>query len=119
MLLTTHQLGMAEELCDRAAIMRDGQIVADESVAELLGLFRQESYAATFARAAPNPRPDWMANLAVRGEGSLTTITGLRDDAEVHRVLAEARAAGLSLVEVARVKPTLEDVFVRLMDRED
>src|SRR5260370_17695011 len=42
--LTTHQLDMAQELCDRVAIMRSGRIVADLPVLELLKRFRQDRY---------------------------------------------------------------------------
>ena len=36
--LTTHQLDMAEEVCDRVAIMRRGELIADQPVHELLKL---------------------------------------------------------------------------------
>src|SRR6266542_1918308 len=39
--LTTHQLDMAEEVCDRVAIMRGGALIADEPIRDLLSLFRQ------------------------------------------------------------------------------
>ena len=43
--LTTHQLDMAQEVCDRVAIMRSGALIADEPIADLLALFRgEESY---------------------------------------------------------------------------
>ncbi len=42
--LTTHQLDMAEELCDRVAIMRTGKLIADQPTAALLQLFQGEHY---------------------------------------------------------------------------
>src|SRR5919201_44132 len=42
--LTTHQLDMAEELCDRVAVMRAGRVVADLPVRELLSRFREDRY---------------------------------------------------------------------------
>ena len=42
--LTTHQLDMAQELCDRVAIISKGQIIADHPVEELLDIFGQEHY---------------------------------------------------------------------------
>ena len=44
--LTTHQLDMAEALCDRVAIINKGRIVTDQPVASLLALFREKSRAA-------------------------------------------------------------------------
>jgi ABC-2 type transport system ATP-binding protein len=40
--LTTHQLDMAQEVCDRVAIMRGGSLIADEPISDLLALFRGE-----------------------------------------------------------------------------
>ncbi len=43
-LLTTHQLGVAEELSDRVAIIRQGQIIAEQSTHELIQQFSGSSY---------------------------------------------------------------------------
>src|SRR5690348_13580342 len=43
-ILTTHQLDMAQELCDRVAIMRRGRLVTDQPLQELLHLFSREHY---------------------------------------------------------------------------
>ena len=42
-LLTTHQLDMAQELCNRVAIINEGRLVADRSMGDLLGLFRKSA----------------------------------------------------------------------------
>ena len=42
--LTTHQLDMAQALCDRIAIISKGQVIADQPTKKLLGLFREEYY---------------------------------------------------------------------------
>src|SRR5262249_9586738 len=42
--LTTHQLALAQELADRVAIIRQGRIVADLPTPELLARFRQDLY---------------------------------------------------------------------------
>lgn len=39
-----HQLDMAENLCDRVAIMSQGRLLANRPINELLALFRQEFY---------------------------------------------------------------------------
>ena len=42
MLLTTHYIEEAEALCERVAFIRDGQIVAEGSIAELRDCFGGE-----------------------------------------------------------------------------
>jgi ABC-2 type transport system ATP-binding protein len=84
--LTTHQLDMAEAVCDRVAIMRRGALIADQPTAELLSLVGDERFRVTF-------------------EGHM--------DQELERV----RALGLPVVTAAREQPTLEEVFVKLVDK--
>ncbi|MEO1085153.1 MAG: ABC transporter ATP-binding protein [Acidobacteriota bacterium] len=43
-LLTTHQMGTAEELADRLAIIRDGRLVVEEATKDLIGRFTGEAY---------------------------------------------------------------------------
>ena len=41
--LTTHQLDMAQAVCDRVAIMREGALIANQPTRELLARFREEA----------------------------------------------------------------------------
>jgi len=43
-ILTTHQLDVAQDLCQRIAIMRQGQLLTNRPLSELLQIFRQEYY---------------------------------------------------------------------------
>lgn len=43
LILTTHQLDLAEELCQRIAIMQQGRKVSDHTVMELRNLHRKEA----------------------------------------------------------------------------
>ena len=48
-------------------------------------------------------------------ENGYTVLAGaIADQAALHDLLGRVRAAGLPLLAVQRVEPTLEDVFVRL-----
>jgi ABC-2 type transport system ATP-binding protein len=123
--LTTHQLDMAETVCDRVAIMRGGALIADEPIRDLLALFRQERYrirvAGPLDRARLDAlRPSWADDLgldevrfgAEEGEGVL--LATVPDQDALYALLDLLRALDLALVSVARVQPTLEEVFVRL-----
>lgn len=112
--LTTHQLEMAEELCDRVAVIRDGRIVADLPIGELLGRFREDRYevriAGTPALAGALP-----AEAQVRREGGTTFVTLPKSDDALYDFLAVLRARDVELLEVSQVQPGLEEVFVRLV----
>jgi ABC-2 type transport system ATP-binding protein len=118
--LTTHQLDMAQELSDRVSIMSKGRLVANQPVSELLGLFRQEHYQIKLKGrlgGVDGHRPGWLAGLAVAEDDGETTLTGaIADQAELHRLLAGARELNFPLLSVTRVEPDLEEIFVQLTD---
>jgi ABC-2 type transport system ATP-binding protein len=115
--LTTHQLDMAQEVCDRVAIMSKGRLIADQPVSELLGLFRQEFYQIRLKGHLNGHRPDWLTPLSVAAENGDTLLSGtIADQDALHQVLGQVRELGLPLLSVTRAEPNLEEVFVRLSE---
>lgn len=113
--LTTHQLDMAQELCDRVAIIRKGQLVADYSVDELLGLFRQEYYEIR----VQGQLDGWNDGIITRQENEQTIVTtSITQQSELYDLIDHVRISGLTLVSVRSVEPDLEEVFVELIERE-
>ena len=116
--LTTHQLHVAEELCHRIAIIREGSIVADRPVDELLGRFlQQDRYQITVrGRADGLSLP---SGFTTRAEDNSTVIAGPIEDQNVLYTLVDTlRVGGLSLLSVSQVQPDLEDVFLELIKGE-
>ena len=114
--LTTHQLDMAQELCDRVAIMRQGQLIADQPTAALLDLFRQEHYQIR-VRGEVNNSPIALEGFTISQENGDTLLSGtLTDQASLYLALDKLRALGLSLLSVQKAEPNLEEVFVQLME---
>lgn len=116
--LTTHQLHVAEELCHRIAIIREGAIVADLPVSELLARFRrQDLYRITVRGCA-----DGLAlpsGFRARAENGATVIAGPVEDPRVlYQLLDGLRDGGFPLLSVSQVQPDLEDVFLELIKGE-
>ncbi len=119
--LTTHQLAMAEELCDRVAIIREGRIVTDLPTRELLDRFVEDRFEveagvgstdATLADALP-------VNAAVESADGHAIITLPTADQEtLHQLLARLHAGTVPVLGVRRVRPSLEAVFVKLVEGE-
>jgi ABC-2 type transport system ATP-binding protein len=118
-LLTTHQLHMAQELCDRVAIIDNGRLLADRPVSELLGLFSQDRYEIRVQGAVNGDMPA-LAGLTVAEADGETTITGpISEQDALHDILGAMRAAGAPILSVRRAQPDLEEVFLRLVGREE
>ena len=114
-ILTTHYLEEAQQLCARIAMMKEGRIVALDSTARLLASFSERVLRVKLARgtlpgalladAAPEAGGGWRIPIA--------------DMAHVERSLAQLREAGAAVESLEVAEPELEEVFVRIMRRDD
>ena len=116
--LTTHYLEEAEELCDRIAIINHGQLITDQPTRELVGMAREKAVVLTVADdVAVLPEHGSFERVEMTGTREIT-ITYDKDKANAGDVLAAANAAGLNIVDVSTREADLEDVFVHLTRRE-
>ncbi|MGW0590429.1 ATP-binding cassette domain-containing protein [Streptosporangium sp. NPDC002607] len=110
-LITTHQLDVAQELCDRVAVIRQGRLVADLPTHELLAGFRErDRYEIRVEGVAP-PGFD-----AVTRDGVTTISVRVSDPIEVYDVVERLRTQGVVLESLTQVQPDLEDVFLTLVN---
>ncbi len=114
--LTTHQLNLAQELCDRIAIMRAGRIVADLPVHELLRRFRQDRYRVVLDTHSELPGVELPQGAALAYEDGTTVISAPKLDSRgLYSLLERLKVAGLPLRSVSPVEPDLEEVFMDLV----
>ena len=113
-ILTTHYLEEAEEMCDRIGIINHGDLIASESTATLLGSMDSKSLVITPETpvAAPPPMPDGV-EATLRPDGALV-FSYHRTETRAEAVLDAVRAAGISIRNMTTEEPDLEDVFVSL-----
>jgi ABC-2 type transport system ATP-binding protein len=111
--LTTHYLEEAQELCDQIAIINRGQVVACEPTATLLRRMDTRHVLVTPEEpvTALPILPGFETRLTKAGGFSVSYRTGL---SSVEQVLAAIRAAGLHIKDISTEDPDLEDVFVAL-----
>ncbi len=112
--LTTHYLEEAEELCDRIAIINHGRVVANEPTRTLLSRAQEKVVAVTVERdVATLPQAPCFEKIALVGERTLE-ITYSKDKVNAGEVLAAVQAAGFGIVDVSTREADLEDVFLSL-----
>ena len=122
-LLTTHYMEEADQLCNRVAIMDRGKILALDTPTGL----KQSVDADTIVTVKADGDPAKLADcLAAEVEG--VTRTRLIDGGvELHvqgaerivpRVVTAAEHGGFELVDLAVAEPTLETVFINLTGKE-
>jgi ABC-2 type transport system ATP-binding protein len=119
--LTTHYLEEAEELCDRAAIMDAGEVIALDSPQMLIRELGPEARV-TFSAAEALDEATLAALPAVTGvttrEDGTTELVSEVPQRTILGLVELAEARGLALRDLAVRQPSLEDVFLRLTGRE-
>jgi ABC-2 type transport system ATP-binding protein len=122
-MLTTHYMEEADQLCHRLAIMDHGKILALGTPSQL----KQGVNADTIITVKADGDPDALANLftqQVEGVTSTRTIDGGVElhlqgaDRLVPRVVAAAEAGGFSVVDLSVAEPSLETVFIGLTGKD-
>ena len=124
---STHVLTDVERICDRVGIMAGGRLVTEGPLADLLGRYALPLYriepepgqeAALSALAATLRGVPWVDGVT-GGEGDGRLIVSVSDEAAASAgLLPLVVAAGVRLTAFERVRPTLEDVFLRLVGRD-
>lgn len=112
-ILTTHYLEEAEEMCDQIAIINHGTLVARDSTANLLGrLDTRTMIIQPDAPVADLPEQDGI-EVTTRPDGALA-ITYQSGTTPAETVLEAVRRAGIRIRDVKTEQADLQDVFLEL-----
>jgi ABC-2 type transport system ATP-binding protein len=122
-LLTTHYMEEADQLCGRVAIMDRGRILALDTPAAL----KQQVDADTIVTVTATGDPDALAGALTAGIAGVTRTRATEGGVELHvkgkdrllpRVVAVAEEAGFPVLDLSVTEPTLETVFINLTGKE-
>ncbi|MFM8800526.1 MAG: ABC transporter ATP-binding protein [Tagaea sp.] len=113
--LTTHYLQEAEELCDRIAIINRGKLVADESKSALLARLDAKELRLTVDRDLAVV-PAALAAFGAKLEGARLLLVPYRPSrTKAADILAAVAAAGVGIADLSTRESDLEDVFLQLV----
>jgi ABC-2 type transport system ATP-binding protein len=125
-LLTTHYMAEADELCDQLAIVDHGKVMAQDTPENLKRRLQQDAiFNLKVAPLGPKPSRDAMLE-NVPGVRQVT-VNEQSDQTELNLILAQEDVLssvlshltqrGSSLISLEKREPTLEDVFTDLVGR--
>ena len=121
LILTTHYMDEAEQLCDRLVVMDKGKIAAEGSPQELIQRYSTREVVELRFREENRPR-DVAAELSSRQDGFVRRLEALQDRLLLYTDDGDATAShihelGLQPESVLVRRSTLEDVFLHLTGR--
>ena len=112
--LTTHYLEEAEQLCDRIAIINHGELIANKPTRELVGMAREKIVSVSVDKDLGGPIREEAFLKAEVVDPRRLDITYDRDKASAGQVLALVQSHGYGIEDVTTREADLEDVFVQL-----
>jgi ABC-2 type transport system ATP-binding protein len=113
--LTTHQLAIAEDLSDRVAVIREGHVITDLPTRELLNRYVEDRFDVTVAGDGDLNGALPTGATATSADGHTTVRLPTDDQDALHTLLSTLHAGDRPVLGVSRVQPRLEDVFVKLV----
>jgi ABC-2 type transport system ATP-binding protein len=109
-LLTTHYLEEAQQLCSRIAMMKQGKVVALDTTGNLLSAFSERVLRVKLSGELPTQ----LVKLETKRDGAWHEFS-IREYSEVESLLSRLRTNGATIVQMEVTEPELEDVFVSVM----
>lgn len=111
-ILTTHYLEEAEELCSRVALLKQGEVIALDTTKNLLASIPGKNLRLRLSGALPAT-----LKAMLRHQEQHEYMLGLNEITQVEYVLSELRNANVAIEDMQLIEPDLEDVFVDLVTR--
>ena len=121
LLLTTHYMAEADELCDRLAIIDKGKVLACDTPANLkrqvqkYPLYELSLAPGTNGWSAVEKLPGVHQSTATTTPTTVELKVSLLDEPAIGAVVQSLVTAGGRILTMKKVEPTLEDVFIELV----
>jgi ABC-2 type transport system ATP-binding protein len=114
-LLTTHYLEEAQELCDTIAIINNGAVAACEPTSALLGRMDRKELWVTLDRDISRV-PDILTRYHTELIGQRQLVVRYQPSRDhINEVLAAIQQSGLAITDLSTNETDLEDIFLQLV----
>jgi ABC-2 type transport system ATP-binding protein len=111
-LVTTHDMSEADELCDRLAIMNLGKIATSGTPQELKRSVGGDVLTVTISGKVPDSLPKDLGSLISSEQGTVKILTSDGERA-IPRVTDYLEQSGVTVESVSLSRPTLDDAFMK------
>ena len=121
--LSSHDMATVQDVCRRVVIVKEGRMVVDDSVANLLALFRTRAYRFTLSDGCPDGLEQRLRERFIGvtiTPGRPVMVEAVLDRAEELYALIEIlRTGGVLIDGITQREPDLKEAFLRLVRGEE
>ncbi len=115
--LSSHDMDVVEDVCDRVVVLHDGRVVADDTVENLLAGFESRGFRLTLGGLAGDAVAalrDRFDVTSVETVGDRTRLAVAADTDGFYRLTDALEAHGATVESVETIAPDLEEAFVEM-----
>lgn len=116
-IISTHDMGVVQELCERAVIINNGRVVADERVSNLLELFNTLTYQVSVVRPLEPATADRLPSYRPGSQPTEFTVT-LESADDLYALMRELETADATITGLDRLTNDFGHVFRNLISRD-
>ena len=114
-ILTTHYLSEAEEMCDRIAIINKGRLIALDTTENMLNKIQSKIVKFKINKKVSNLGD--ISNLIkiVSNNSKELIISYEKNKVNIQNIIDSLKAQNIDIIDVQSTDPDLEDVFIKLI----
>ena len=114
-ILTTHYLEEAEQLCRNIGIIDQGQIVIDTSMKELLSKLDVQGFVLDLEE--PLEMAPAIDNYSLRLDDPLTLVTAINKDSSINKLFDELNKLNIKVKSMRNESNRLEELFIEMIKK--
>jgi len=114
-ILTTHYLEEAEQLCRNIGIIDQGEIIADTSMKDLLSRLDVQGFVLDLEK--PLEKEPAIDGFELRLEDSLTLVTAINKDKSINGLFDELNKLGIKVKSMRNESNRLEEMFIEMVKK--
>ena len=114
-ILTTHYLEEAEQLCKNIAIIDHGELVAHTSMKDLLSRLDVQSFVLDIDKSLEEPPS--IPDFAITLEDSTTLNVAIKKDQSINHLFDQLTAQGIKVSSMRNESNRLEEMFIEMVKK--
>ncbi|MCC6289636.1 MAG: ATP-binding cassette domain-containing protein [Chitinophagaceae bacterium] len=113
-IFSTHRMGEVEEICDHIVLINRGSKILDGTVKQVKQDFKENLFMVGFEKEPGVIEPN--AVFEISGTKGDNIILKINEDYKPHDVLQYLLGKGLEIISFHEILPSLNDIFIRLVE---
>lgn len=111
-ILASHQLDTAEQLCDRVGVLYKGKLIAEQSITELRSAFKRDSYQIKVMGILNKEQSVLFQGFTIKTDDETTILSGsLESPNDLFTIIEKIKSLGLSLFSAHKLDNNLEEII--------